>query len=923
MEESRLSELDRQTLLVVPTAGLAAHLHETYANQQLSLGREVWEAPNIFSWPECLHKFWKLNQHRLPSRALLSAQQSKLLWTQTIETSRYQNIELTLLNVQQTVAACSRSDRLIHDWLVPKEKLRDIHISDVSQFLEWQKGYENRLEQANAMDPVRLQSHLLELAGRGQLELGFERLVWYGYDLQTAAQLALSRVLQKCGVAISHAAPSVSSSQSFRIYHDADAEVRGALEQAKSLLAKEPSQAIQVVVPDLQNRYAQVQELARKVFYPQSSLLDTQRNDLVYRFSLGKKMHEWPAIESAMTLLELLKGRVAVVDFQYLLKSKFFAAPNSTSNAVKGFSSWLSKARIRYLKLEDLPDLVTSFCEKSETDFESIQALFLILNETLKLQHSVDGFTTVNEGESVKPRFSYGHWVQKFDALLSLWGWQTYPLGSEFNTVEHQLRQRWNSLLEEFSKFSIVQRSVGLSNGIARFQQLIRESVFLPKSAHSPLVISGVLEALGKQADHCFLTGMTQDYPAPAKGDPFVPSHVLTGTDYPDASARASAKQARKVMQSLFNAARNTEVSYALRTGALQESDNQSSPLFTRQFSTIKPSSVRVQSETPPLVALHTYEDVTGAQWDSNRRVRGGSAVFKDQSRCPFKAYATHRLGFEVFQETEFGLDHLDRGTLLHKMLELVWRAIPDQAALQSMGAEVQDRLLDECFQRLLDYSKSVLTDDKHRLFALERERVVDLSAEWLEIERKRPAHFSVVEQEQSYRGEWGGIEFNFTLDRVDLTDDGRSLIVDYKTGIVNRNDWLGERPREPQLPLYTLARDAQKASSAAGIAFAEVRRGGMKFTELAELDIFRKPTKHAQKNQEDWQEWRARWPDIFSRLASEFLAGHAAVDPIDKKVCDYCDLAPVCRIQELQERSSSTSASKAIAESPSGEFGP
>ena len=40
-------------------------------------------------------------------------------------------------------------------------------------------------------------------------------------------------------------------------------------------------------------------------------------------------------------------------------------------------------------------------------------------------------------------------------------------------------------------------------------------------------------------------------------------------------------------------------------------------------------------------------------------------------------------------------------------------------------------------------------------------------------------------------------------------------------------------------------------------------------------------------------------WNSILGNLASEFIKGHAVVDPRESSVCRYCHLDSFCRIKE------------------------
>ncbi len=49
-------------------------------------------------------------------------------------------------------------------------------------------------------------------------------------------------------------------------------------------------------------------------------------------------------------------------------------------------------------------------------------------------------------------------------------------------------------------------------------------------------------------------------------------------------------------------------------------------------------------------------------------------------------------------------------------------------------------------------------------------------------------------------------------IDRIDEMPDGSLAVIDYKTSasVPSPSSWLGDRPSDPQLPLYALAVEQQ-----------------------------------------------------------------------------------------------------------------
>src|ERR1019366_5722903 len=90
-----------------------------------------------------------------------------------------------------------------------------------------------------------------------------------------------------------------------------------------------------------------------------------------------------------------------------------------------------------------------------------------------------------------------------------------------------------------------------------------------------------------------------------------------------------------------------------------------------------------------------------------------------------------------------------------------------------------------------------------------------------------------------------------------------------------------GERPDEPQLPLYLVAAEP----AAAAVAFAQVKAGDMKFAALArDGDLLPGVKAFAESFYRDrygsWQQVVDAWRADLARIAAGFAGGDARVDP-------------------------------------------
>jgi probable DNA repair protein len=277
--------------------------------------------------------------------------------------------------------------------------------------------------------------------------------------------------------------------------------------------------------------------------------------------------------------------------------------------------------------------------------------------------------------------------------------------------------------------------------------------------------------------------------------------------------------------------------------------------------------------------------------------VRGGSSLIAAQAACPFQAFAKHRLHARALEEVSIGPDARQRGLLLHLALEKIWTGLHGHAQLcaqsETARVEIVNKALDAVLEQAVKQRPRTYTP---RYTEIEKHVMCNLILTWLDLETQREP-FTVQAREQAATLSLSGLELRVVMDRVDETQAGEQVILDYKTGKVSASGWEHERPDAPQLPMYALAlRPAPAAVSFAQIRPGEVRLMGCASDSAALPGI--KPEATAV-----WQTRLDEWQKNLIGLAAEYRAGYAAVSPKKRNLsCRYCDLTPLCRIHEVPE---------------------
>jgi RecB family exonuclease len=249
----------------------------------------------------------------------------------------------------------------------------------------------------------------------------------------------------------------------------------------------------------------------------------------------------------------------------------------------------------------------------------------------------------------------------------------------------------------------------------------------------------------------------------------------------------------------------------------------------------------------------------------------------------------------------------MQRGILLHAVLQSVWAGEPDGIRTHAELAILSDR-------------EAFVAEHVHRVFAqqlpyhlrermprryleLEEQRLTELIAKWLEYEATRVA-FEVAETEVKRPVHIDGLTFDLRLDRIDRLNDGTLLVIDYKSGDVSPSDWNPPRPEDVQLPLYAgFALEADEVLG--GLVFAKVRPGALSFAGRvgdAANTLFAGAKNGPLARNPLTIEQLLDWKDCIERLAKDFLSGKANVDPREApETCERCGLQALCRIQEHQ----------------------
>jgi RecB family exonuclease len=280
-----------------------------------------------------------------------------------------------------------------------------------------------------------------------------------------------------------------------------------------------------------------------------------------------------------------------------------------------------------------------------------------------------------------------------------------------------------------------------------------------------------------------------------------------------------------------------------------------------------------------------------------------GTGILRDQSACPFRAFARYRLHAPQLNPPHAFPDATDRGIATHAALRRLFERLGTEVDFD----RIDEQVLAEAVADAASIAVAAFGALPSTFRASERSRLTALLLEWLQLERARPMH-RVVANEIATVLSIGGIDFDLRIDRIDASYDGDDLLViDYKTGPTSPNVVMGARPEEPQLPMYALS-----VPGVTAVGFACVRRNECRLigwssdsysTSYIGAGIRFNPAPPAVPAADNsaWNALLESWRSSLSDLAEEFRAGTVDVHPRDANACNECNLHALCRIREVQ----------------------
>jgi ATP-dependent helicase/nuclease subunit B len=862
-----LASIEDGFTVLAPNRRSAHALRLAYAEHALATGRRAWLTPDILTVRAWAERTWFASRTEQAGKRLLSAQQVLVLWERIVSGS---DVASLLLNPLSAAKAAARSWDLAQAYGISLLAIENEGGEEAAAFAGWAALFEQQCAQHDWLPPAKV-LHELALcrtlpALRLQLALGqaptLAEAAVFRRAVETGGQVRDEPALQAPGTTRTLAAA------------DTDQELLLATRWARQQLDA-GHHSIGIVVPALAERRHSIRRAFEDVFAPATRRSGESGASPSFTIAASGTLAEFPIVRTALEVLALVQGKAASTLVGRVLRSPFIAGFADEASARA-----LADARLRAKAVEhfDVPSV------ERLAGANDCSVLSSCLASMRPLLPRADELHTASE------------WAERF---LRLWKASGWPGDRVPDSQEQQTLAKLNDALGGFGSLEDLLGTATFASALAHFQQWVTATPYEPQTLPAPIMVVDPESVAGMRFDMLWIMGCDASRLPPApEPDPFLPLRLQQLAGLPGASVADTHERALAEFSQLRGSADFVVCSWAQHEG---DAELTASPLLAgfESYTEAPRSSpslrewLQQQRPTPEFIT-DDKAPVVGPG-----RVSGGARVVELQSWCPFRAQAELRLGARPLDQVAPGVDARERGSLLHKALETLWG---EWRSHQRLLAIPERELREQVFATLDRLSVPLLagaSPHRARLVRIEVDISTRKLCELLVLERQRQP-FHVLERPefaQTYTA--AGLTLDLMIDRIDIlepnTGSAGEVVIDYKTGTsAQPGKWWGDRPEQPQLPLYAVARREHVA--AVTFALLNARESGFRGI-ASSAGILPGIDAHAA----DWQSALSDWRRTVDRLIADYAQGAAQVDPLPG-MCARCHLAGLCRVHDSRQ---------------------
>lgn len=885
LSNALIEALNRGCILVCPTRRLATALIEEYNQKTLDSNKILaWHSAKIYSLQDWLQTIWQQAETAgWVSTSLLSPMSSLLMLEKIISSSSYAP---NLLRYHSTAKLVNSAWNILNQW--DQVALLDDKFTEFDQvaFKEFCDEYRATLQLRGCIDSAQLLSTIITVVKNNIkcLTKSYEtnEIVCFGFDDLTPQVKYLFLTLSDLDWDVTYAQPERIEPESLYKINckNIEDEMLCAAKWAKQKLESNPKQKIAIVVPNLPAFRNEILEVFKALFTPLHYLNPEDYVDPLFNVSSAIPLMQYPIIQTALLLLDLLKYKNNMQDIIAILQSPYIQDGVAQYETLQAFVSQLrTEVKIKI----SLTELIALITKNFGGEGELTQSLVKLQARQAKISQSKEPID----------------WKTEFESVFKIFKW---PGERRLNSIEHQAVKRLYQALNEFAQVQVDSVSHHVSEALEQFKKALSNIPFQPENKGAPIQILGILEASGLAFDALWVMNLYhENWPPKAEPNPFIPIDIQRTHNMPHASAERELTFSQTLTNKLCHSAKHIICSYPANVDNnkvyVSELIANVKTIELQDLLPNQPASSLSLESIFASAALEYFSDDMAPAVLAGSQFKGGSQILGFQSNCPFKAFAKFRLEATKPETKTLGLSPMTRGILVHDILQIIWEQLKSQKALLELGDGLTG-FLKKIIETVIKKHQSQYTLSGH-YWEIEQTRLLEIMHSVMAYEKQRP-EFNVVAIEDQRHIEISGLHINVRMDRIDRIGEQEYLMIDYKTGKKHLNDILYTPLKDPQLPLYLQGDYTHPPQSLAWFSIEKEEPIMIGLSAKPDLNIEAITPIQDTRKSITWLEQTQEWHIVLTDLAKDFMCGKADVSPMNEaQTCRYCDLMSFCRIAE------------------------
>ena len=774
-----IDHINKTDIVLTSSSQLAEDINQQYTLHKLSSNISAWDTPSIYSWRNWL-KILHFSSHSDASYTLLNQGLSVNILQNFID----DEIDNTLIKSSLLASNFYENLNLVSNLCIPHSEIEQTALTDDEKlFSKVITNYQSYLNDMSWLDIPTFYKYALENIKLYCRDYGDNtKITFVGFnDPLPLEELFIQKISEVFDTFIIKRQSLISIYEKVS-YESNDSEFRAAGAWARKILEHEKNKKIGIIVHK-NDVNLKTERIINDGFTP-GWQLGTDMNSSLCRFKESSCLGYFPFIKNTLILLKWLDEPTDTLDICCLLMSKYFQdISDSGSNKLD------DKLRQKYQKKWTITEFIKAFKKNCDQD-----EIFII--EILELLQPNKHLTEYDESPK--------EWLSFINNKLKKVDWLT--LDNESNS-DNFIFKKWIQLLKDCEQSLISHESISYLNFIKLIESTAENTYIQAHPLHQQVKILEYNDAIEMEFDYLWLSGLDNHvWPNKHKHYSFFSRELQNQHNFPESTPNKSAEHEKKLLSTLMGSSKNVVLSYARSRDEMQLSFTDLITIDLEESDIHKDPGNFSESNFGLENFIFLDEDVPIIK--NTERLKGGASTVQRFKEDPFSGFALGRLKINEKRKPSFGIDPLNRGTIVHNAIAIFYDDLPSQTDMKARKTEqIQIKLNKAISEAFHPYLTSNESKFEQIFFDIEKNRTKKILEKLIDFDLNKD-NFKLKSVEKSVQLKYSNIILNLKIDRIEEYTNKHLCIIDFKTGKVRKILDKNKQFKELQLFVYAAACD-------------------------------------------------------------------------------------------------------------------